>query len=101
MKIKIKELRNEFGLSQNELAEKLNISQKCISNWENGVNEPDFETLIKLSRLFDVTSDYLLGIDGNQSDSSILTPLDRTLLTLIKDLPIEKKKALIELLKNI
>ncbi len=102
MKTKIKELRNEFGLSQQELAEKLNISQKCISNWENGINEPDFETLYKLARLFDVSTDYLLGVEGEKiEESAFLTPLDKTLLKLIKNLSTEKKNALIELLKDI
>ena len=61
-KEKLKELRIENKLSQQELAKKLNVSQRSISNWENGVREPDFETLILIARFFSVTTDYLLGI---------------------------------------
>ena len=100
MKIKIKELRSELGLSQQDLAEKLNVSQKCVSNWENGVNEPDYQSLYKIANLFDVSTDYLLGIDGEKSENVLLTPLDKTLISVIKNLPIEKKKALLELLKD-
>lgn len=59
---RLKELRLEKNLSQNELAEKLGVSQKSISNWETGVREADFETLEKMTKFFNVTADYLLGI---------------------------------------
>ena len=101
MKIRIKELRSEFGLSQQDLAEKLNVSQKCVSNWENGVNEPDYQSLRLIANLFDVSTDYLLGIDEAKSENTFLTPLDKSLMSVIKNLPLEKKKALLELLKNI
>ncbi len=59
---RLKELRLEKNLSQNELAEKLGVSQKSISNWETGVREADFGTLEKMTKFFNVTADYLLGI---------------------------------------
>ncbi len=61
-KEKLKELRIENKLSQQELAAQLNVSQRSISSWETGFRQPDFETLEKIAKLFNVTTDYLLGI---------------------------------------
>jgi len=61
-KEKLKELRVYHNLSQKELAEQLEVSQRSISSWETGFRQPDFETLEKISKFFNVTTDYLLGI---------------------------------------
>lgn len=58
---RLKELRNDSGLSRYELALKLNISTRLVCYWENGERECDFYTLIRIADLFDVTVDYLLG----------------------------------------
>ena len=60
---RLKELRSEKGLSQTELAKELNVSQRSISSWETGFRQPDFETLRLIAEYFDVTTDYLLGIE--------------------------------------
>ena len=54
-------LRIENNLSRAELAEKLNVSVRLISYWENGQRECDFDMLIKIADLFAVSIDYLLG----------------------------------------
>ncbi|MBO1299657.1 MULTISPECIES: helix-turn-helix domain-containing protein [unclassified Enterococcus] len=59
----LKEKRKEFGLTQEELAEKLQVSRSAISNWEIGRNYPDIQTLISLAKTFDVSLDYLLNED--------------------------------------
>ncbi|MCH5172017.1 MAG: helix-turn-helix domain-containing protein [Erysipelotrichales bacterium] len=53
------ELRKQKGLTQYELAEKFNYSDKAISKWENGSTLPDIETLYQLCEFYDVTLDYL------------------------------------------
>ncbi len=58
---KIRELRIENNLSRSELAQKLNVSIRLISYWEKGERECDFDMLLKISKLFSVTVDYLLG----------------------------------------
>lgn len=58
---KLKELRTEKGIKQSELAEMLCVNQRTISNWENDVREPDFNMLVKIAKLFDTSTDYLLG----------------------------------------
>lgn len=57
---RIKELRESKGLTQSQLAEELNFSDKTISKREKGGAEPDSGTLVKLAKIFNVTLDYLL-----------------------------------------
>lgn len=57
----LKELRTKHGYTQNEIAKMLGISRAAYTNIENGKREPDFDTLNKLSNIFNVSSDYLLG----------------------------------------
>lgn len=54
-------LRIENNISRVQLAEKLNVSVRLISYWENGQRECDFNMLIKIADLFSVSVDYLLG----------------------------------------
>ena len=54
-------LRAENNFSRVQLAEKLNVSVRLISYWENGQRECDFDMLIKIADLFSVSIDYLLG----------------------------------------
>ncbi|MCL2860783.1 MAG: helix-turn-helix domain-containing protein [Firmicutes bacterium] len=58
---RIKELRENDGLSLRDLAEDISINHSTIANWERGFREPPFDTLIKIADYFDVTTDYLLG----------------------------------------
>ncbi len=63
----IKKLRLAQGISQVELAQKLNVSKQCVSNWENDNIQPSVEMLVKLARFFGVSTDYLLDIDTRES----------------------------------
>ena len=64
---KIVKLRKMKGISQEELAEKLNVSRQAISRWEVGSAQPDSANILQLSKLFGVTADYLLN-DDYESD---------------------------------
>ena len=57
---KIIQLRKKNGWSQEELAEKMNVSRQAVSMWEGAQTTPDLEKLLQLSKLFGVTTDYLL-----------------------------------------
>ncbi len=57
---KLKQLRNSKNLTQLDLAHKLGVTYQAISNWENGKNTPDLQTLIKISEVFQVSVDELL-----------------------------------------
>lgn len=59
----IKELRKEVNLSQTGLAKLLYLSQDTISLWECGKSLPDIVSLIRMSQIFGVSSDYILGIE--------------------------------------
>lgn len=62
---KLYELRKQKGLSQEELANKLNVSRQTVSKWELGDSTPDMEKLIGLSDLFDISLDeFVLGKEG-------------------------------------
>lgn len=60
---KLKKLRTEAGLTQAELAKKMNITKAVVSYYELQERIPSPEVLIKLANIFHVSSDYLLGID--------------------------------------
>ena len=57
---KLQALRKAQGLSQEELAQRINVSRQALSKWESGASVPDTENVIALSRLFGVSTDYLL-----------------------------------------
>lgn len=57
----ISELRSEKGIYQKELADYLKVSIGTISNYEQGIHSPDFETLCKLADYYDVSIDYMMG----------------------------------------
>ncbi len=59
----IRELRKENNMSQSELATKLYLSQDTISLWELNKSLPDIPSLVKLSKIFKVSTDYLLGLE--------------------------------------
>ena len=70
MQDKIIKLRKENGWSQEELAEKIDVSRQTISRWENGTALPDAQNVLQISKLFHVTTDYLLN-DDYKSDNDI------------------------------
>jgi transcriptional regulator with XRE-family HTH domain len=63
----IKRIREEKGISQEELAEYLNVSRQAVSNWERGKTEPDIETLHKIATFFDVNIEVLIYGKEKQS----------------------------------
>ena len=78
---KIIDLRKKSGWSQEELAEKLNVSRQAVSKWEGAQSVPDMGRIIQLSELFGVTTDYLLKdkieneetTQGADTDSTVRT----------------------------
>lgn len=57
---KLIRLRKKSGMSQEELAEKMNVSRQAVSKWEGAQSVPDLEKILQLGELFGVTTDYLL-----------------------------------------
>lgn len=60
---RICELRAHLGWSQVELSRRLRVSKQTVSNWENDNIQPSIEMLVLLSKIFGVTTDYLLGLE--------------------------------------
>ncbi len=67
---KIIKHRKSNGWSQEDFAEKLNVSRQSISRWENGTALPDAQNILQISKLFGVSADYLLN-DDYESDNDI------------------------------
>ena len=90
---KLQELRKNNGLSQEDLAEKCNVSRQAVSKWELGQGYPEMEKLIKLCDLFEVNLDYLVrdkklenkNINQFKSDSSYASLLGKYVKILLDD----------------
>lgn len=70
---KIRQLRSEQGWTQKQLSEKLNVGKTTVSNCETEYSEPDLEILNKISKLFDVSIDYLLGNNSSSKTQDYIT----------------------------
>lgn len=66
----IAELRSSYGMTQSELAEKLNYSDKSISKWERAESIPDINVLTEIAQLFNVTLDYLVTAEHEQKEDN-------------------------------
>lgn len=59
---KIKALRESHNWTQSELARRLNITRNGVNSWEQGLSTPSLSSIIELSKVFSVSTDYLLGL---------------------------------------
>lgn len=57
---KLQALRKQHNMSQEQLAEQMNVTRQAISKWEQGESTPDIDNLVRLSKVFNVTIDYLI-----------------------------------------
>jgi transcriptional regulator with XRE-family HTH domain len=88
---KYKELRKKMGLTQCELAKKLNLNQTTVGKWELDKALPDYASLINLSKLYGVSVDYLVGASANelvvqQNDLGVITDKQSQLFKMIQKL---------------
>ncbi|MFE4764271.1 helix-turn-helix domain-containing protein [Bacillus mycoides] len=67
----LKRLRKSRGITQTQLADKLNLSQSQIKNWETGRFQPDIETLANIASFFNVSLDVLVGFSNDFQDEPI------------------------------
>ena len=73
---KFKDIRKRFGLSQESLAEIMNVSRQAITKWERDEGLPDVSNLQQLSKVFNLTVDYLLNNDNSLPALSMKKELD-------------------------
>lgn len=100
--IKLKDLRKESGYSQAEVASMLGITQQAYANYEREARQADYGTLGKLSRIFDVSIDYILGnTEDPKADSADieLQGISFALYGETKDLTDEQKQDILDYVK--
>lgn len=85
---KLNELKLSLNLKTKDIADLLNIKYDTYWNWESGRSQPPLEYLIKLSKLFNVSTDYLLGL------TDIKNPASKEDCEKLKNLTKEQKEAL-------
>ena len=66
---KIKLLREKSGLTQSELARRLGLSRSSVNAWEMGLSVPSTQYVVELAKTFNVSTDYLLGMDDTSNIS--------------------------------
>ena len=66
---KIKELREQAGYSQTQLAKKLDVTRSSVNAWEMGLSTPTTQYIVGLTKLFHVSADYILGIETDRAIS--------------------------------
>jgi len=93
---RLRELRENQGMTQNDLSELLNVSRQSIGGYENGTTEPPIDIVIKIAYKFNVSCDYLLGCTNKKySFNSLNSEDEEFLLNLYED-----KDILLKLYEN-
>jgi Predicted transcriptional regulator len=91
---RLRELRENLGLMQITVSKKIGISNKVLSNYENNISTPDLQTLILLCNFYNVSSDYLLGLNVKEkSAESRVTEDEKKILNYYNRLNEENKDA--------
>jgi len=104
--LKIKEYRMAKGLKQEELAQKINVKNYTIGNWEQGRSRPLYEDLIALADYFGCTTDELLGRE-NYATGNIeiigekVADDEKEILAVYRALNADGKKAFLSMVKNL
>ena len=98
---KIMELRKKKGWSQEELAEKLEITRQSVSKWESGASIPDIDRILALSRLFEVSTDYLLKDELQLDDSSRVEATEDNQEQIARSVSMEEANRFLELRRKL
>ena len=91
--------REKRGLTQTQVMQHTGINNKTLSGYENGISEPDLETLSALLRLYGASADKLLGLDPAPGPSQTLQEAE--LLRLFRRLPEEGREGCLALLRSL
>ena len=97
---KITQLRRQNGWSQEELAHRLNVSRQAVSKWESGSSIPELDKILNMSRIFHVTTDYLLKDELEQPESVRSTSPDTDALPVrepVRTLSLDEANTYLEL----
>lgn len=102
--IRLRQLREEKRLSQIDLSKEIHISNTTLSDYERGKSAPDYDKLRILSKYYDVTVDYLLGLTDVRNEEKEYTTPDEFQFALYeqsKDLDEDQKRTILEIIKVI
>lgn len=97
---RLKQIRLEKGYTQKDIINKINISQNGYSSWELGKTEPNLTSLKKLSNIFHISVDYLLGMENEEGliiMQNELSEDENYLIDLIRQLEMKDKSTIYEL----
>lgn len=73
---RLQDMRKKAGYSQEQLAELLGISRQAVSKWESGQGNPDIDNIIKLTKVYQVSADYILfGLENEANEQAEQNPL--------------------------
>jgi transcriptional regulator with XRE-family HTH domain len=101
---RLKALRLEKGMTQQQLADVLEIEKSNISRFESGKQSPSSENKVKMAKLFNVSVDYMLGLSEhktlNHDKSEKISKEAADLMEKINKLPPEKRQAIMNLIDN-
>lgn len=102
MKKNLKNIRIQNNLTQKEIATKLNISRSTYNNYEQGVAEPDIETLKKLADIYHTTTDTIIEHEVPYLlDKSTLTPEQREIVEIVPQMNYEECKLMLAYLEGV
>ena len=94
---KLIDLRRKAGLSQEQMAQQLDVSRQAVSKWETGESLPDTNKLLAIGRLLGVTVDYLLADSVTGGDETILDEFKQ----IVDNQPLERKLMALQVLRTI
>ncbi len=102
---RIKELRWEAGMLQADLAKVLKVRQNTVSNWETGRHEPDQDALCAMSKIFNVSIDYILGNTDTKkaftTEEVNALPEAQALREVMESLSLEDRQRVLEFGRNL
>lgn len=97
---KIISLRKQQGWSQEDLSEQLDVSRQSVSKWESGASVPELDKILKLSRIFGVSTDYLLKDELEESQPLSLDPAPEKARPVLETEEAERYMALVKSLSG-
>lgn len=103
---RIKHLRKYYHLTQDDLSKKLDIKRHTICDWESERTEPNITALKKISEVFNITVDYLLGYDNTEEPTNYKVvkkfrtkdEFEHNLITEVLQMPEDKQRKLLDLI---
>ena len=93
--VRLKELREDLHLRQDQVAQLMGVNKNAISTYENGTREPSLGMLVRLATLYRVSTDYLLGKSNNRTvELSGLTEQEATIICQLVEIMTKKNENL-------